>query len=80
MTQAAPSPNQITPDAEVIRPFRVEVREEDLDDLRGRLRATRWPEKETVGDLTWMKWMSRPSISVWNWGTAFSLASNRWRS
>ena len=28
------------------------------------------------GDLTWMKWMSRPSISVMNCGSAFSLASN----
>ena len=27
-------------------------------------------------DLTWMKWMSRPSISVRNWGRAFSLPSS----
>ena len=26
-------------------------------------------------DLTWMKWMSRPSISVMNCGRAFSLSS-----
>src|SRR6476660_6736782 len=52
MTQAVRSPNSINADAAAIRPFRVEVREEDLDDLRRRLRATRWPEKETVGDLT----------------------------
>jgi pimeloyl-ACP methyl ester carboxylesterase len=35
--------------AEVI-PFRIEVPEADLDDLRGRLRRTRWPEPETVTD------------------------------
>ena len=35
--------------AEVI-PFRIEVSEADLDDLRGRLRRTRWPEPETVTD------------------------------
>ena len=35
-----------------IRPFRVEVAQADIDDLRQRLRATRWPEKETVSDLT----------------------------
>ena len=29
----------------------------------------------SCGDLTWMKWMSRPSISVMNCGSAFSLAS-----
>jgi hypothetical protein len=33
-----------------IRPFTVEVPEEELADLRRRIAATRWPEKETVGD------------------------------
>ena len=32
------------------------------------------------GDLTWMKWMSRPSISVRNCGSAFSLVSTRRKS
>ena len=35
-----------------IRPFKVDVPEEALDDLRRRLAATRWPERETVGDET----------------------------
>ena len=30
----------------------------------------------SFGDLTWMKWMSRPSISVMKCGKAFSLASS----
>jgi hypothetical protein len=33
-----------------VRPFRVDVPEEALDDLRRRIAATRWPEKETVAD------------------------------
>ena len=33
-----------------IRPFRVEVSQADLDDLRRRIQATRWPDKETVAD------------------------------
>jgi pimeloyl-ACP methyl ester carboxylesterase len=33
-----------------IRPFRIDVSEEDLDDLRRRIAATQWPEKETVAD------------------------------
>jgi len=33
-----------------IRPFRVEVPEDDLVDLRQRIAAMRWPEKETVTD------------------------------
>jgi pimeloyl-ACP methyl ester carboxylesterase len=33
-----------------IRPFRVEFREEEIADLRRRIAATRWPERETVTD------------------------------
>jgi pimeloyl-ACP methyl ester carboxylesterase len=33
-----------------VRPFRIEVPEEDLLDLRRRIAATQWPEKETVAD------------------------------
>ncbi len=33
-----------------VRPFHVEIPQEDLEDLKRRIRATRWPEKETVSD------------------------------
>ena len=33
-----------------IRPYDVDVPEEDLDDLRRRIAATRWPSKELVAD------------------------------
>jgi pimeloyl-ACP methyl ester carboxylesterase len=33
-----------------IRPFAVEIREEQIDDLRRRIEATRWPSKELVDD------------------------------
>jgi len=33
-----------------VRPFRIDVPEEDLGDLRRRIAATQWPEKETVAD------------------------------
>jgi hypothetical protein len=33
-----------------IRPFHVDVPQEELDDLRRRIGATNWPEKETVTD------------------------------
>jgi pimeloyl-ACP methyl ester carboxylesterase len=36
--------------ADAIRPFRVDVPEADLVDLRRRIAATRWPDKETVAD------------------------------
>jgi len=35
-----------------IRPFRVDVPQEVLDDLRRRISATRWPERETVADAS----------------------------
>jgi pimeloyl-ACP methyl ester carboxylesterase len=38
--------------ASAIRPFRVDVPEDDLVDLRQRITATRWPEKETVDDFS----------------------------
>ncbi|MFN3257601.1 MAG: epoxide hydrolase family protein [Ilumatobacter sp.] len=37
---------------ESIRPFRIDVSDEILDDLRRRLHATRWPEAELVDDWT----------------------------
>src|ERR687897_810660 len=33
-----------------VRPFHIDVPEEDLLDLRRRIAATQWPEKETVAD------------------------------
>ena len=35
-----------------IRPFQIHFPEDDLADLRRRLKATRWPERETVNDTT----------------------------
>jgi pimeloyl-ACP methyl ester carboxylesterase len=39
-----------SPVGEGVRPFRIGVPEEDLLDLRRRIGATQWPEKETVAD------------------------------
>src|ERR687896_1774628 len=41
---------QATGEGVAVRPFRVDVPEEDLVDLRRRIAATQWPEKETVAD------------------------------
>jgi pimeloyl-ACP methyl ester carboxylesterase len=38
--------------ATAIRPFEVDVPQEALDDLRRRIAATRWPDKELVADRT----------------------------
>jgi pimeloyl-ACP methyl ester carboxylesterase len=54
VTQAAASAAVVRSGAELgdpsIRPFRVQVPEEALADLRRRIRDTRWPDKETVPD------------------------------
>ena len=39
-------------EATAIRPFTIEIPDADLEDLRARLAATRWPEKEPVDDLS----------------------------
>ncbi len=36
--------------SKALRPFRIKIPEEALADLRRRIAATRWPEKETVSD------------------------------
>jgi hypothetical protein len=41
-----------TRDKIAIRPFRVEVPEADLADLRRRIQATKFPEREPVPDAT----------------------------
>ena len=40
----------MTADQTAIRPFQVSVPEAELTELRRRIHATRWPERETVPD------------------------------
>lgn len=39
-------------DKNAIRPFHVNVPEAELTELRRRINATKWPERETVADAT----------------------------
>jgi len=43
-------PSEKAPGKDALRPFRVNVPEAELVDLRRRIEDTRWPEKETVSD------------------------------
>jgi pimeloyl-ACP methyl ester carboxylesterase len=45
-----PVTSESSADAVAIRPFRVEIPQGALDDLRRRIAATRWPTKELVAD------------------------------
>jgi len=54
-----------------IRPFHVEVPEEDLVDLRRRIAETRWPEKETVTDQSQGVQLATMQELVRYWGTEY---------
>jgi pimeloyl-ACP methyl ester carboxylesterase len=51
-TAAARPGRDATADKDAIRPFHIDVSEEALADLRRRIVATQWPERETVRDAT----------------------------
>jgi pimeloyl-ACP methyl ester carboxylesterase len=65
----------MTTDANV-QPFRVDVPQEALDDLRRRIEATRWPSKELVDDrsqgvqLATMKELARYWVTDYDWRKA----------
>lgn len=58
---------------DVVKEFSIEVPEADLSDLRERLKRTRWPERETVGDwsqgvpLAYMKELCRYWAEEYDW-------------
>ena len=53
MTQTSPSQRSSqAADKNALRPFSVNFPEADLADLRRRIDATRWPERELVADAS----------------------------
>src|SRR5207248_8220142 len=54
-----------------IRPFRINVPEEDLADLRRRIAATRWPEKETVADASQGVQLATMQALARYWGSEY---------
>src|SRR5947207_15237169 len=54
-----------------IRPFQVDVPEEELADLRRRIAATRWPERETVADESQGVQLATMQELVRYWGTEY---------
>src|SRR5690242_5085748 len=59
--------------ADAIRPYRINIPESALADLRKRIKATRWPDKETVSDdsqgvpLAIMQELARYWATDYNW-------------
>jgi len=54
-----------------IRPFQVEIPQEQLDDLRRRIAATNWPEKETVADESQGVPLAMIQELARHWGTDY---------
>jgi pimeloyl-ACP methyl ester carboxylesterase len=60
-------------DDATIRPFRIDVPQEDIDELRRRIATTQWPEKETVDDesqgvpLSMMQELARYWATEYDW-------------
>jgi pimeloyl-ACP methyl ester carboxylesterase len=56
-----------------MRPFRIEIPDAELRDLRERLERTRWPEEETVGDwsqgvpLSYLRELCRYWATAYDW-------------
>jgi hypothetical protein len=57
--------------AEVIRPFSVDVPDEDLVDLRRRVVSTKWPERETVPDASQGVQLATVQQLARYWGTDY---------
>jgi pimeloyl-ACP methyl ester carboxylesterase len=62
---------QTTKTRSEVRPFRVDVPQEELDDLRRRIAATRLPEKETVADQSQGVPLATVQKLVQHWGTEY---------
>jgi pimeloyl-ACP methyl ester carboxylesterase len=54
-----------------IRPFKALVPQDSVDDLKRRLRETRWPDKETVADASQGPQLARLQELVRYWGTRY---------
>ena len=69
-TTAAPAVRPAV-EGQSIRPFKVEVPQAALDDLRRRIAATRWPDKETVADRSQGAQLARLQELVRYWGSTY---------
>jgi pimeloyl-ACP methyl ester carboxylesterase len=58
-------------DKTAIRPFRVDVSEAELTELRRRINATKWPERETVADATQGVQLATIQALARYWGTEY---------
>src|SRR5215813_8949627 len=58
-------------DESSVRPFRVAVPEAQLVELRRRIKATRWPERETVADASQGVQLATTQALARHWATDY---------
>src|SRR5262250_1417954 len=58
-------------DNKAIRPFHLNVPEAELTELRTRINATRWPERETVKDATQGVQLATTQALAHYWATEY---------
>jgi pimeloyl-ACP methyl ester carboxylesterase len=63
----------VTAEPTAIRPFRIEIPDAEVEDLRARIVATRLPEKETVADASEGVQLATMQALVQYWGTEYDL-------
>jgi pimeloyl-ACP methyl ester carboxylesterase len=66
-------PSQLiaAPAGDAIRPFRIDIPEARLGDLRQRIAATQWPDRETVDDGSQGPQLTKFQEIVRHWGTGY---------
>jgi pimeloyl-ACP methyl ester carboxylesterase len=67
---SSPGYGQTTANSDV-RPFKVQIPQSDVDDLRRRIAATRWPDKETVADPSQGVQLTKLQELVRYWGGGY---------
>ena len=65
---------QMGGDSTAIRPFKVNFPEAELADLRKRINATKWPERETVADASQGVQLATTQKLARYWGDGIRLA------
>ena len=73
MTQITTTPpgSKQADDKNAIRPFHVNIPEADLTELRRRINATKWPERETVTDPSQGVQLATMQALARYWGTEY---------
>jgi hypothetical protein len=69
---SAAEPHELITDKETIRPFKVNFSDAELAELRKRINATKWPERETVSDRSQGVQLATMQKLARYWGTDYN--------